>query len=132
LAAFDQDIFFQGNLYARYPLEVEILETPTHAALVQLRVTVGNVDQQLQSLLETYWAPQATPRWEVFVWEIDTTDPNQVPFSAAEVFSVQQVTTDLVSAQFDLTAEGLTLGTIVPRRRFTASSGFLNLPRRTR
>jgi|SRR5215831_9852446 len=132
LAAFDQDIVFSGQVFARYPLDLEVLEMPTHAALVQVRVTIGNVDQQLQALLETYWAPQANPQWEVLIWECMATAPNETPFAAAEVFSVQQITTDLVTAVADLVAEGLTLAAVVPKRRYTVSNGFRFIPRGTR
>lgn len=131
LAAYDQDIVFHGSTYARYPLDVEVVETPTHAALVQLRVTVGNVDQVMQALLETYWATTASPDWVVELWEVDALTPDETPFSASEVFTVQQVVTDLQVATFDLVAEGLTLSASVPKRRYTSSSGYNFIPRRT-
>ena len=130
LAAYNEDIVYNGFTWNRYPLEVDVLESPTHAALAQIRVTVGNVDQQLQALLETYWVTVASPSWGVQIFEIIATDPTQTPVGTAERFSVQQATTDLLSATFDLTAEGLTLSSTVPKRRYTASSGYPFIPRR--
>jgi hypothetical protein len=130
LAAYDQDITFHGSVYARYPLVIEQMETPTHAALVQMRATVGNVDQILSALLESYWATTANPDWGVQAWEIDALTPDETPVTASEVFTVQQVVTDTRQAVFDLTAEGLTLTASVPKRRYTASSGYLFIPRR--
>jgi hypothetical protein len=130
LAAYDQDIVFHGQTYTRFPVNVDALEEPTSMSLLQLRVTAANVDQQIQSLLENYWAPIPDPHWTVSVWQIDVTQPDETPLSYADVFTVQQVTTDFLVATFDLTAEGLALTTTVPKRRYTTSGGFPNLPRR--
>jgi hypothetical protein len=130
LAAYDQDLVFHGLTYFRYSLDVDALEEPTHAALVQLNVRVGNVDQQLIALLENYWATQASPDWQATVWTIDVRQPDETPFGAGEVFTVQHAVTDLVTATFSLVAEGLTLSASLPKRRFTASSGFTSIPLR--
>ena len=130
LAAYDQDLFFHGEVFTRYPLEAEQLETPTHTALTQVRVTVGNVTQEFQALLENYWVFDRSPQWEVLIWEVDATQPDQTPFGFCDVFSVQQVTTDLLTAVVELTAEGLTLGATVPKRRWNSSNGFNYIPAR--
>jgi hypothetical protein len=130
LAAYDQDITFHGQTFVRFPVNVDALEEPTSMSLLQLRVTAANVDQQIQSLLENYWAPIPDPHWTVSVWQIDVTQPDETPLGNADVFTVQQVTTDFLIATFDLTAEGLALTTTVPKRRYTTNGGFPNLPRR--
>jgi hypothetical protein len=128
IAGYDQDIVFGGQLFLRAPLDVDLLEEATSMALVHLRVTTNNVDQEFISLLENYWAPVADPLWTVTVWQIDAAQPDSTPFESGEQFSVLSVTTDFVSASIDLVAEGLTLGTILPRRRYTTSGGFDNIP----
>jgi len=130
LAAYDQDILFHGQTYQAFSVDLDSIEQPTHAALVNLRATVANVDQQMQSLLETYWAPIASPVWDVTIFEIDARQPDETPLTSGEVFTVQQVTTVFVSATFDLVAEGLTLNSSVPKRRYTTSGGFDRLPTR--
>jgi hypothetical protein len=130
LAAYDQDLLFHGLVFERYPVDVDSLEDALTTSLVSLRVTTGNVDQQLISLLENYWASTPDPHWSVTVWEIDALQPDQVPFGVGEVFAITQVVTDLRTAVFELQAEGVTLTRTVPRRRFTTTSGFLNIPRR--
>jgi hypothetical protein len=127
---FDQAILFHGLQFFPFPVSVESLEEATSSALVTLRVTAQNVTQEMQSLLENYWAPVLDPQWTVTIWQLDTSTPDVVPYSAGEVFTVSSVTTDLLTAVFELIAEGLTLNRIVPRRRFTTSSGFANIPRR--
>jgi hypothetical protein len=106
----------------------DALEDPTSMALVRLRITVGNVDRGFQSLLENYWEPDRP--WTVTIWQIDTQQPNETPFQAGEVFLVAQVTTDFVGAVVEVVAEGFTLTGTMPKRRYTASSGFLYIPRR--
>ena len=130
LVNYDQDISFHGFTYTRFPVDVDSLEDATMAALVNIRVTAANVDQQFQSLLENYWAQAADPDWKVTIWEIDAQQPDQTPFENGQVFTVLSVTTDLIVAVLDLQAEGLTLTSIVPRRRYTSSSGFEHIPRR--
>lgn len=131
LAAYDQDVVFHGDTFQRFSVDLDAIEQPTHAALVHLRATVANIDQQVQSLLETYWAPIASPDWQVTIFEVDAQQPNETDLFSGEVFTVQQVTTVWVSATFDLIAEGLTLNTNVPKRRYTSSGGFELIPSRT-
>lgn len=97
-------------------------------ALVRLRVTIGNVDQSFVSLLENYWGPD-TP-WTVTIWQIDATQPNETPFGTGENFLIAQASTDFVSAVVDCIAEGITLSGTMPKRRYTASGGFGQIPRR--
>ena len=130
LVNYDQDIVFHGFTYIRFPVSVDSLEEATTAALVNIRVTAANVDQAFQSLLENYWAQAADPNWKVTIWEIDSLGPDLTPFSSGQVFTVLSVTTDLVVAVLDLQAEGFSLTSVVPRRRYTASSGFSRIPRR--
>lgn len=128
LAHADQDILFHGITFLRFPLNLDSLEDANSLTLTRLRITAGNVDQGFQSLLETYWGPN-TP-WIATIWQVDLMQPDETPFTAGEVFAVMQVATDFVSAVVDLQAEGITLAGTIPKRRFTASSGFPNVPRR--
>lgn len=128
LANYDQDIVFHGLPFLRFPVDVDLLEEASAASLVHLRLTAANVDQQIQSLLESYW--RQDPDWTVVIWMIDCAQPDQTDRGAGEVFAVQSVTTDLVTCVFDVVAEGLTLTKTVPGRRFTTSGGFPSVPRR--
>lgn len=128
LVNYDQDILFHGITFVRFPFDVDALEDANSMALVRLRITVGNVDQAFMSLLENYWGPD-TP-WTVTLWQIDTQQPNETPFVAGEVFLLAQVSTDFVAAVIDIVAEGISLTGTMPKRRFTASSGFPQIPRR--
>jgi hypothetical protein len=130
LANYDQDIVFHGLPFLRASFDVDSVEETTTASLVHVRVTIGNVDQGMQSLLENYWAAVADPQWLVTMWTIDVTNPDLTPFSAGEVYSIVNIPTDLVTAQPDMIVEGLTLSRIVPRRRYTKSSGFAHIARR--
>jgi hypothetical protein len=130
LANYSEDIVFHGLLFQRFPCDLDSLEDANSTALVNLRVTAQNVDQQLQSLLETYWVPVQDPQWNITLWQIDPTIPNETAFGQGELFTVESVRTDFFTAQFALVAEGLTLTTIVPKRRYTKLSGFQNMPRR--
>jgi len=130
LVNFDQQILFHGLPFLPFPVTVESLEEATTAALVTVRVTAQNVTQEMQSLLENYWAPVVDPQWAVTIWQLDAMAPDTTLFSAGEVFTVSSVTTDLITAVFELIAEGLTLNRTVPRRRFTTSGGYPFIPRR--
>jgi hypothetical protein len=128
LVNYDEDILFHGIPYLRYSVDVDALEDATSQSLVRLRATVGNVDQAFISLLEHYWGPDAP--WVVTIWPIDTQQPDATPFGTGEVFQVVQVATDFLSAVVDLQAEGITLTGTIPKRRFTQSGGYPNIPRR--
>jgi hypothetical protein len=130
LVNYDQDITFHGLLYSATSFDVDSLEEATSASLVHIRVTIGNVNQEMQSLLENYWASVADPEWTVTLWTIDARQPDLTPFGTGEVYSIMQIPTDLVTAAPDMIVEGLTLSRIVPRRRYTTSGGYQNIPRR--
>jgi len=127
LVNYDQDVLFHGIPYLRYSVDVDALEDATSQSLVRLRATVGNVDQAFISLLEHYWGRES---WIVTIWPIDTQQPDATPFGAGEVFQVVQVATDFLTAVVDLQAEGITLTGTIPKRRYTQSGGYPNIPRR--
>lgn len=129
VANYDQDITFHGLPFLRKPFDVDAIEDVTSMALTRLRLTIGNVDQEFQSILETYWGPD-TPFTVVIWYPVDMNQPDETPFAAGEVFLVAQVATDFVNAVVDLQAEGLTLTGTIPKRRFTRSGGFQNIPKR--
>jgi hypothetical protein len=130
LVNYDQPITFHGLTFLPFPVKVDSLEEATAATLVHLRVTADNVSREFQSLLENYWATVPDPYWEVTIWQIDCLQPDLTSLGSGEIFSVQEVPTDLVTAAPDLLAEGLTLSRVVPGRRFTTSGGFPHIPRR--
>lgn len=127
-ANYDQDIVFHGLLFLAFPVDVDSLEDGNAASLTHLQVHTANVDQQVQSLLENYWTTD--PEWTVTLWVIDAMQPDETPYEEGADYTVMGVTTDFVTASFDLLADGLTLTEIVPGRRYTTSSGYPNLPRR--
>ena len=127
---YDQPITFHALEFLPMPLTVDSLEEATSSSLVSLRVTIENVSQELQSLLELYWASVPDPDWRVSLWQIDCTQPDLTPFSSGEIFTVTSVPTDLITAVPDLMAEGITLSKTVPGRRYTTSSGYPAIPRR--
>jgi hypothetical protein len=128
LVNYDQDILFHGIVYRKSSFDIDALEDATSMALVRLRITFSNVDQAFSSLLENYWHPDSP--WTVTLWQIDTMQPNETPFGSGENFAVAQVSTDFVGAVVEVTAEGLTLSSTIPKRRYTSSSGFPWIPRR--
>ena len=130
LAAYDQDVLFHGQTYFRTALQVDTLEEPTHAALINLRVTLQNVDQEVIALMENYWPYMPDPQWTVTIWTVCVPLAYETDFLSGEVFAVQQATTDYLTAVFELVSEGLTLGMLVPKRKYTTSNGFPFLPRR--
>ena len=82
-----------------------------------------------EALLEAGQRPGVDPSWQVTLWQIDVQQPNETPFSAGAILQVDSVETDFLTATFDLVCEGYTLGTLVPKRRYNSTSGFVNLPR---
>ena len=127
LAHADQDIVFHGLTYLRFPVTLDSLEDASSLTLTRLRISAGNVSRDFQSLLENYW-PQIP--WIATIWQVDLMQPDETPFAAGELFTVMQVATDFVGAVVDVQAEGISLSGTIPKRRFTASSGYPNIPRR--
>jgi len=127
---YDQDLAFHGFVYFRAPLAVDTLEEPTHASLVNLRVTLENITKEAIALLENYWVFASDPQWQCTIWTIFALTPDEMPYQNGEVFSVQQVTTDFMVGIFDLVAEGVTLSALLPKRRYTASNGYVGIPRK--
>jgi len=125
---YDQPIILGGLEFLPFPIAVDALEDVTSADLVHLRLTGANVDQSIQSLCENYW--QNDPPWTLRVWQIDAAQPGLTPFDTADVFTVMSVNTDVFIATFDVLAEGLTLSTLIPKRRYSVSNGFPFVPRR--
>lgn len=129
-AMYDQPVVFHGNVFPPAGLQVDSLEDATHAALVNLRVTFENVSQTMMALLETYWVTAASPVWTVLQWQVDVMQPDEMPFGNANVYAVQNFTTDFVGAVADLILEGYTLASIIPKNRYIKTNGFPHVPRR--
>jgi hypothetical protein len=129
-AMYDQPIVFHGLTHEPAGIEVESQQDATHAALVNMRVTFQNVNQEIIALFENYWVYQETPRWTVRQWQIAVNIPDEMPYGAANVYSVQQTATDLVNASAELVLEGFTLMTVIPKHRYVTTNNFLFIPRR--
>lgn len=128
LANYDQPIVFHGLTYEPWPVNVDSIEDTTSSSLAHLRVSPQNVTQEMIALFETYW--YADQDWRVTMWHIDARQPDVTTFESGNVYSLMSSPTDLFVASFDLVAEGMTLNTLLPKRRYTTSSGFPNIPRR--
>ena len=124
----NQTVTYQGNAFLPFPVQLDLPEN-TSGEFQRVRARVGNIDQQVSSLLENYWIGVVDPVWTVTVWRVDLTQPDETPATQGETFSVLGATTDLVLAQFELQAGGITVSETVPRRRYTTSGGFPFLPR---
>src|SRR4029453_4211723 len=75
LAMFDQPIVSHAQTFVPAGLQVDSLEDATHAALVNLRVTIQTVDQVMMALYENYWVTTQSPDWRVLAREGDTAKP---------------------------------------------------------
>lgn len=129
-AVYDQDITFHGLAYTAIQAQVERLEDATSATMTTLRVTWENITQEFVSLAENYWITVANPAWEVIAWQLDAQQPDLVPYEAGEVFLVNNMVSDLFMAVADLTPEGVSLGMVLPKRRYSRASGFSGIPQR--
>jgi hypothetical protein len=128
LANYPEIIVFHGFLYLPFGVDIDAVEDASSQALIHLRASFENIDQQLQALLETYWAPDNL--WQVTIYQVAATFPDEVPLSDGMVYSVGQVSTTWRDAMMELYAEGLSLSSTLPKRRYTALGGFRNIPRR--
>ena len=129
-ALYDQNLVFHGVTYTAIQAQVERLEDATSATMTTLRVTWQNITQEFISLGETYWITTPNPAWSVIAWQVDAQQPDLVPYEAGEVFLVNSMSTDLFAAAVDLVPEGVSLGLVLPKRRYTRSSGFIGIPQR--
>ena len=129
-AIYDVDIVFHGVTYTAIQAEVERLEDATSGSMTTLRVTWQNITQEFVSLAENYWITQANPTWEVIAWQVDALQADLVPYEAGEVFLVNTMSTDLFAAAVDLVPEGVSLGLVLPKRRYARASGFEGIPQR--
>jgi hypothetical protein len=128
LANYDAPIVFHGLVYEPWPVNVDSVEDATSSSMTHLRIAPQNVSQEIIALFETYWYENQD--WRVTMWEIDTMQPDVTNFESGNVYSLMSSPTDLYVGTFDLVAEGMTLNTLLPKRRYTTTSGFANLPRR--
>jgi hypothetical protein len=129
LANDNVDMVFHEHTYFRFPMNFDAIEENTVGELQRLHITVGNVDQQLMSLLEHYWIPLVDPQWQVKIWQVAATMPDETPYGSYELFDVLGVQTDLLTAVFNLHASGFTMTALVPGRRYTSTNGFPNIVR---
>ena len=128
LANYAQAIVFHGLLYEPWPVNVDSLEDTTSSSMTHLRIAPQNVTREMIALFETYW--YGDQDWRVTMWHIDAMQPNITNFASGNVYSLMASPTDLLTATFDLVAEGMTLNTLLPKRRYVVSGGFPNIPRR--
>ena len=130
LAMYNEPIVFHGQTFDPTAMQVDSQEDATHAALVNMRATFENVSQTMIALFETYWVTVSTPIWTVLHWQADITQPNEMPFERANVYSVQQATHNDMNASVDLVLEGYSLTTLIPKYRYTETMGYHNIPNR--
>ena len=128
LANYDGPIIFHGLLYEPWPVQVDSVEDITSSSMTHLRIRPQNVSREIIALFETYWYDNQD--WRVTMWDIDARQPDLTNFESGNVYSLMSSPTDLLTATFDLVAEGMTLNTLLPKRRYTTTSGFQNIPRR--
>jgi hypothetical protein len=128
LANYAVPIVFHGLVYEPWPVNVDSVEDATSSSMTHLRISPQNVNQEIIALFETYW--YANQDWRVTMWEIDAMQPDVTNFESGNVYSLMSSPTDLLVGTFDLVAEGMTLNTLLPKRRYTTTSGFSNIPRR--
>lgn len=128
LANYDAPIVFHGLLYEPWPVNVDTVEETTSSSMTHLRIAPQNVSREMIALFETYWYNDQD--WRVTMWHIDARQPDVTTFTSGNVYSLMASPTDLLTATFDLVAEGMTLNTLLPKRRYVVSGGFSNIPRR--
>ena len=128
LANYDVPIIFHGLLYEPWPVNVDSVEDATSSSMTHLRIAPQNVSREMIALFETYWYDNQD--WRVTMWHIDAMQPDITNFESGNVYSLMSSPTDLMMATFDLVAEGMTLNTLLPKRRYTTTSGFSSIPRR--
>jgi hypothetical protein len=128
LANYDVPIVFHGILYEPWPVNVDSIEDATSSSMTHLRISPQNVSREIIALFETYWYDNQD--WRVTLWEIDARQPDVTNFESGNVYSLMSSPTDLYIGTFDLVAEGMSLSTLLPKRKYTSSSGFPAIPRR--
>ena len=122
-------VTFGGNEFSPFPIDLSAVGENNAGERQQLRGVVANVDQQVVSLLNTYWDAVSEPDWTVSIWQVLRSDPDEVASGEAEVFEVLSAETDLLQVTFELEAGGIPSRQRSTGRRFTATGGFANLPR---
>lgn len=129
LANYNEEVTFHGLTFLSRPFSMDALEDANSQSLTRLRITMTNVTQEVIALFEHYW--QTTGFWTALIWwPVNMQTPDETPFTSSDVFLIAQATTDMVDAVADLMASGITLTGTIPKRRFTAASGFQYIPRR--
>lgn len=128
VANYPETIVFHGFEFLPFGVDVDSLEDASSMALVHLRCAFQAVDSQMMSLAENYWVYPNL--WTCLVWQVDALQPNEVLYSDAWVYSVAQLVMQWTDAVADLVAEGITLGSTLPKRRYTSLSGFGEIPQR--
>lgn len=120
---------FHGITYQPWPMRTQGVESTAEDVVQRVQMTVSNVDGQIVALCEQYWATAVEPDWTVYLWRVDFSNPDLVPLTFRETFTVDSITTTWIAATFDMSASGRTLSRQSPARRFNAASGFDLLPR---
>jgi hypothetical protein len=124
-----QSIVYQGLTYQPFPVDITSVQENALGERQQLQGVAANTDQQIISLLNTYWDAVPDPQWTLRLWQVVRSAPDEVPASHAEVFEVLSVDCDLLMATFELQALGIPTRQRTTGRRFTTSGGFPFLPR---
>ena len=107
---------------------MDSIEDATSSSMTHLRIAPQNVSREIIALFETYWYDNQD--WRVTLWEIDAMQPDVTSFESGNVYSLMASPTDLFVGTFDLVAEGMSLNTLLPKRKYTSTRGFPAIPRR--
>jgi hypothetical protein len=129
---FNENITFNSTPFVAFPVKIGNLEQNISGELRRMSITIANVDQSIISLLELHWTSVTEPLWNVKVWLVNTAVPTDTPVTNYEEFGVVSVTTNLITATFDLKADDISLSKLVPSRNYNRISGFAGIPRKIR
>lgn len=124
-----QPLTFQGLVYDPFPVDFSSIGEPSLGERQTITGIVANVDQQVISLLERYWAAVVDPQWQISIWQVLRSAPDEVQPGHAELFEVLSADTDLLQVSFEMVALGIPTRQQSTGRRYTTSSGFLKIPR---
>lgn len=120
------DVVFQGNTFQKASFRVP--GPPEHATdrVQRLSASIGNATREIIALAELYWGTGDTALWEVKIWRILLSSPNDTDIDQCEIYDVLGVNAQHNSgeATFDLRAQSLSGTRTVPALSVTRASGF--------
>ena len=123
-----QTMTFQGQQFDPFPVSFDGIKEHSEAQRQSTNAVVANVDQQVVSLLEQFWAPVLSPDWTVKIWRVLASAPDETPLASAVTFEVVAVTCDMIAARFQLQAARIPTRVRETGRRWTRAE-FPFIPR---